>query len=169
MKKGILSLVFLLFLVKLSAERDSLTVYIFMSEDCPVCQNQTLPLRKLYETYKDQGVGFINVFSNLSSVDSTINWFQYKYKLNFPTIYDSTQVFARQLNAKITPEVVVVNHSKNNSVVYRGAVDNAYPTLGKRRTVVTQHYLNDALTALLNGSASYLADTKAVGCYITFE
>ncbi len=168
MKRIALTIVIFLFFTKLYAKTDSLTVYVFLSEDCPVCQNQTLPLRELYKNFKHKGVGFVAVFSNPSSADSTILSFRARYDLAFPAVFDSTQKIAKRLKAQITPEVVVVNHAENEAVVYRGAVDNAYPALGKRRTIVTEHFLNDALTALLKGSKEYLSNTKAVGCYITF-
>jgi Redoxin len=168
MKRLSLIIAFFLFFTKLYAKTDSLTVYVFLSEDCPVCQNQTLPLRELYTQFKNQRVGFVAVFSNPSSADSTILSFRARYDLQFRAIFDSTQQIAKRLNAQITPDVVVVNHTENDAVVYRGAVDNAYPALGKRRTIVTEHFLHDALTALLKGSKDYLPTTKAVGCYITF-
>jgi peroxiredoxin len=168
MKRICLVIAFFSFFTILKAATDSLTVYVFLSEDCPVCQNQTLPLRELYPQFKNQGVGFVAVFSNPSSADSTIFFFRAKYGLQFPAVFDATQEIAKRLDAKITPEVVVVNHADNDAVVYRGAVDNAYPALGKRRKNVNQHYLHDALTALLNGSKNYVATTEAVGCYITF-
>jgi thiol-disulfide isomerase/thioredoxin len=168
MKRICLLIAFFSFFTVLQAATDSLTVYVFLSEDCPVCQNQTMPLRKLYTQFKNKGVGFVAVFSNLSSADSTIFFFRAKYGLQFPAVFDSTQQIAKRLNARITPEVVVVNHAENDAVVYRGAVDNAYPALGKRRTIVNQHFLLDALTALSNGTKNYLMTTEPVGCYITF-
>jgi Redoxin len=168
MKRLCLVIAFVQFFTALQAATDSLTVYVFLSEDCPVCQNQTLPLRELHTKFKNQGVGFVAVFSNPSSVDSTIFFFRAKYGLQFQAVFDSTQHITKRLNAQITPEVVVVNHAENDAVVYRGAVDNAYPALGKRRKVVSQHFLNDALTALLTGSKNYVKTTEHVGCYITF-
>ncbi len=168
MKRVGLTIAILLFFTKLYAKTDSLTVYVFLSEECPVCQNQTLPLRELYAQFKNQGVSFVAVFSNPSSADSTILSFRARYDLPFRAVFDSTQQMAKRLNAQITPEVVIVNHAQNDAIVYRGAVDNAYPALGKRRTIVTEHFLHDALVALLKGSKNYLTNTKAVGCYITF-
>jgi hypothetical protein len=72
MKRICLVIALFSFFTALQAATDSLTVYVFLSEDCPVCQNQTLPLRELYPQFKSQGVGFVAVFSNPSSVDSTI-------------------------------------------------------------------------------------------------
>jgi peroxiredoxin len=169
MKQIFLIMIFFQLLGGLKANTDSLTVYIFLSEDCPVCQNQTLPLRELAVQFQDKKVGFLGVFSNPSSVDSTIFFFGAKYKLNFPTIFDPTQALAKKLNAMITPEVIVVNHGNADAIVYRGAVDNAYPALGKRRKNVNQHYLRDALTALLSGSDNYLSITEPIGCYITYN
>jgi peroxiredoxin len=169
MKRIYLIIVFFQFFTTLKAATDSLTVYVFLSEECPVCQNQTLPLRELHQEFRNKGVGFVAVFSNLSSVDSTIYLFRAKYGLRFSAVLDSTQHIAKRLNAQITPEVVVVNHAENDTVVYRGAVDNTYPSVGKRRTIVTEHFLRDALTSLIKGSKDYLTTTKAVGCYITFN
>ncbi len=163
-----LSIALIMLFTNLYAKSDSLTVYVFLSEDCPVCQNQTLPLKQLYNQYKNESVKFVAVFSNPSSSDATILSFRATYDLAFAAVFDSTQQIAKRYNAQITPEVVVVNHSENNTVVYRGAVDNAYPALGKRRTIVTEHFLDNALKALLKNSKDYLPSTRAIGCYITF-
>ncbi|MGL4630738.1 MAG: redoxin family protein [Leadbetterella sp.] len=168
MKRLLMIPLFIFSFSRMYAASDSLTVYIFLSEECPVCQLQTLPLRELHSQFKDQGVGFLSVFSNPSSNDSKIFAFCDKYNLKFPTVFDSTQQVAKRLEARITPEVVVVDHSKNESIVYRGAVDNSYASLGKRRRVINQHYLNDALSAILKGSKNYVENTEPIGCYITF-
>ena len=83
-------------------EKDSLTVYVFLSETCPICKNQTYSLRELYKKYHPLSVGFVAVFPNLiNSTAETIEKFGRKYQLKFPLVRDeeqaSTKKFGRQL------------------------------------------------------------------------
>ncbi len=49
-------------------------------------------------------------------------------------------------------------------VLYRGAIDNWYHALGKNRPAPTEHYLKNALDAVLNNTPILTQRTEAVGC-----
>ena len=68
LKRAVLLLSVLFFAFgTLRAERgDEITVYIFMSETCPICQSVTLELKALYATYHPKGVTFVGLFPNQS-------------------------------------------------------------------------------------------------------
>lgn len=148
------------------AQKDSLLVYIFLSDVCPICQNQTITLKELVKEYEPRGVRFVGIFPNISTTtkENTIK-FWYKYKLNFEVLLDENQLITNELGAKITPEVFVLKKS-NREILYKGKIDNGFERVGKRRQVITENYLKDALEILLKNDCQPLTNTEAVGCFI---
>ncbi|MGH7453690.1 MAG: redoxin domain-containing protein [bacterium] len=142
------------------------TVYIFLMEDCKICQSYTPTLKALYQTYAPDGFDFIGVFPNASSRQESILSFQKTYALPFPVKLDIDNKISRVLGARLTPEVFVVDKA-SNKVLYRGRIDNAFFKLGQRRSVITTHELQDALAALKRKQPVAVAKTEAVGCFIT--
>jgi peroxiredoxin len=166
MQKNVLILFFLFSFMKMKAASDSLTVYVFLSEGCPICQNQTFSLRELYTQFGNQKVGFVGIFPNLEfSTNETMEKFKKKYRLSFPLQRDENQVLTDSLGATITPQVIVIQQN-THSIVYKGKIDNSYERIGKRRPVITEFYLRNALTELLAGKAVTLSETAPVGCFI---
>ncbi len=166
MKRIFLILILSSIALKASAQTDSLMVYIFLSETCPICKSTTPELQSLYSDYSSKGIAFTGVFPNksVSSIE-TREAFASKYKLKFPLIGDPEHALTNQLNAQITPEVFVVR-IKNNELIYRGLIDNSYIRVGKRRSITTAFYLRNALEQYLLGQISNIKSTEAVGCFI---
>jgi len=141
-------------------------VYIFLSETCPICKNATAELKKLNNEYGKMGYHFIGVFPNENvSTITTIKTFAKKYKLDFPVIIDSNQIYTQRFSASITPEVIVWSELKQK-VVYRGKIDNSFESIGKRRTITTEFYLRNALESIQNNNLEAITFTKPVGCFI---
>ena len=160
-------IVFLFFQVfAVKANHDSLTVYIFLSETCPICQNQTYSLRELYKEFGEKHIGFVGVFPNQEfSTNESIVKFGKKYRLPFPLIKDDNQVLTQKLNATITPQVIVCQYN-TNKIEYSGKIDNSFERIGRRRQVITEFYLRDALNELIQGKQVTLQATSPVGCFI---
>ena len=153
-------------LLKLKAQQqDSLYVYLFLSETCPICQSVTQELRYLAKENKANAIKFIGVFPSKMSNDITRAKFLKKYNIDFTLIGDTSLYYTTLLNASTTPEVVVVNKT-NNEIYYRGSIDNSFASIGKRRKVVTDFYLRDALRAFYSRIPLSLTVTKPVGCLI---
>ncbi len=147
---------------------DSLTVYIFLSEECVISQNYTASMNQLSDEFKSKRIGFVGLFPNTWSKDSTINDFKIKYALKFPLKTDHFKTFTKKFGVSITPEVAVWSH-RNNSLVYRGKIDNLYERIGRRRQKATTSELKDVLSAwILNKNILY-SETKAVGCFINLK
>lgn len=92
----------------------------------------------------------------------TIKTFREKYKITYPLLTDASFRLSRYLHASITPEVVLLN--AQYELVYRGAIDDWLKDLGKMKTKITVHYLEDAIEKY-PGQAT-IKRTKAVGCLI---
>jgi peroxiredoxin len=145
---------------------DSISVIIFLSETCPICQQATPAIHDLFKKYSHLGVQFTGVFPNKGiSNPSTIQKFKKKYKLAIEMVYDPDGYWKNELKATITPEIFII-HKNTHQIYYRGRIDNRYVALGKRRSVVTEFYAHDALQYLIEGKIPALAYTEAVGCFI---
>lgn len=140
--------------------------YIFLSENCPICQSETIELKNLNEQFAAKGVEFVGVFPNTSiSTEASIKKFKQKFSIPFMLKIDAGQELTKQFSATITPQVFVVRKS-DNKVLYSGKIDNSYERIGKRRTVVTEHYLQMALQSILKDETPNPSETKAIGCFI---
>lgn len=142
--------------------REEYTVWVFMDTECPISQSYTLTLRNLHRDYSSRGILFRGIYDSPTVKGGTIRRFHKKYHLPFRGEVDREYALARRWNATITPEVVLT--SPKGEVLYRGAIDNWYYALGKNRTAPTDHYLKDALDAVLSNSPIITQRTEAIGC-----
>lgn len=147
---------------------DSITVYIFLLEDCVISQNFTPLLNKLSKEYKSKKVGFIGLFPNSFSKDSTIKAFASKYNIEFPLKTDHYQKMTRKLGVTVTPEVAVFDHKKD-VLLYRGRINNQYERVGKRRSKPTSSELENVIKAWVEGNPLAFFETKAIGCFININ
>lgn len=141
-----------------------LTVVVFVSPDCPLCQSYSLTLRQLYNTYSSQGVNMMGIIPGTDYSDKEIVNFKANYSIPFVLYKDPDYSVTKRFDATITPEVVVLDtHGK---IRYQGRIDNWAYELGKKRKVITEHNLKDAIESLLKGEAVKEPRTKAIGCFI---
>ena len=142
-----------------------ITVYIFLSETCPICQSYTLTLKDLYKKYKDKEVTFIGVFPNYYADSDQVKKFKAEYSIPFGLVVDGKSALTKHFSATITPEVFVEN--AEHQVLYSGRIDDSFYSLGKRRKVITSNDLDDALNSIVNNQKIKSTKTQAVGCIIT--
>ncbi|MEM9888533.1 MAG: hypothetical protein AAF849_21740 [Bacteroidota bacterium] len=147
---------------------DSISVYIFMLEDCVISQYYTLSLKELYHEFASEQIHFVGVFPNRFSSPETIAAFKSEYDLPFELKYDYYQSLSRKMGATVTPEVVVFDHARE-AILYKGRIDNTFFQLGKRRQVTTQYELKAVLQAIKEKKSIAIKNTTAVGCFIKYE
>ena len=139
-------------------------VITFLSPNCPLCINYTKTLMSVQNEFVEEDVKFMVVFAGPYQDEKEIYDFQNEYKLSMQGILDPDYRLTKALKATVTPEVFVV--SKTGIIAYSGAIDNwAYET-GKKRAVVTSHFLRNAISKLVNDSVPEPSQTEPVGCYI---
>jgi thiol-disulfide isomerase/thioredoxin len=141
------------------------TVFVFLSESCPICQSYTLPLKELYKKYSKKNIRFVGVFPNDDVTIKDLAEFKKTYAIPFELILDSAGTLTKKLKATITPEVFV--EDGNGKIIYSGRIDDSFYAVGKRRKVVTTHELSDALAAYILNTEIRVPKTQAVGCIIT--
>jgi thiol-disulfide isomerase/thioredoxin len=138
-------------------------VYVALADACPICQKYAPTLKALNEKYRKHA-DFIGIFPDPYTTQAEINTFAKQYPCGFAMQRDSSQNLARKLGLRITPEVAVV--AGDGKILYKGRIDNAFPRLGARRSIITEHSLADALEAIVQKKAVKVAQTQAVGCMI---
>lgn len=147
-----------------SLSSHKVSVVFFLSPECPLCKNYSLTINQLHNEFKNQDIAFYGVFPGTFYTESEIIAYLKEYKPEVIPLVDPDYAFTHTLGARVTPEVFVFDAAGQQ--VYQGAIDNWIPKLGQKRTVITRHYLADALNALAAGEAVTLNQTDAVGCLI---
>jgi peroxiredoxin len=145
----------------------SVTVYLFLSENCPICQSYTVTLKTLYGKYKSNAVTFVGVFSNYWSTLKSVHAFGEKYSIPFQLITDPGGLLAKRMGATISPEVFVENNS--GELIYSGRIDNAFYELGKRKNTIISTELADVLEQLSTNKTVTVKKTEAVGCVLSLS
>ena len=167
-----------IFSYRLSLSNDSLldfetlknkkaSVFVFLAPDCPLSQSYTRTLNELRSQFADSNVGFYGVVESGKYERREIDDYVTQYRMDLPIVLDARAMLAQFFGAKVTPEVFVVN--PGGQTIYQGAIDNRAPELGQHRTVITEHYLLDALNGFIGTGKVSVPATKAVGCFIELE
>lgn len=139
------------------------TVYVFLGENCPICQFHTLTLNNLYKKYNSKGVEFIGVFPNPESDSASIAVFEKEYQIPFELKKDNGRALMKKFAATITPQVFLV---ANDSVYYKGRINDAFETLGIKKSVIKSPDLENAIKAVLENKPITIKETEAIGCFI---
>lgn len=156
----------LLFLCSMGVTAQAnLHVYVFIAEECPICNYMGKPLSEIARKYGDN-VNFHAVFPVRNSNYKTSQLFKQQYDLlSFETLLDKDHQLAKKLGATVTPEVVVTDDQ--GEVLYRGRINSAYYAPGKMKHSSIKNDLDEALTSIINGKNVSQPWPSAIGCYIT--
>lgn len=138
------------------------TVLYFLSPECPLCQSYSLTINQLSQKFKE--VQMVGIVPGTEYSDLEISTFKHKYKLPFVLWKDEQLLLARKYHATVTPEAIVVD--ADGKVLYQGRIDNWAYEVSKKRRVITEHDLEDALNSIVNKQPVKVAKTKAIGCFI---
>ena len=164
MRGQLLCLLFSFFFTIQSSSRDSVTLFIFLLDDCIICQSYTPKINELHQEFGSD-VEFKGIFPNFSSKPEKIEAFKAKYGLELEVQTDYWKTLVKKFDVSVTPEVVLYNH-KSDIVLYKGRIDDEFVALGKRRRVITANDLQNVLQKYSSGLPGPFKNTEAVGCFI---
>ena len=139
------------------------TVYVFLSPECPLCQNYTRTLNQLEMQYAGK-ISIIGIVPGKTWKTADLTAFESKYHLSFPLQIDRDLHVVHRLHATTTPEAILIR--ADNTVAYQGAIDNWYQSLGRPQNHPTQNYLQDAIDHTLRHETPPVTKTTPVGCLI---
>ncbi len=140
---------------------------IFVSTDCPIANSFQPTLQELRQRYEPQGVACFMVYSSGGVALDQIEKHVEDFKIKMPVIADAEQRIARLTQARVTPEAIVID--PHGRIRYRGQISNLYVGYGKKRPAATEHYLQVALDALVEGGPIAITETKPLGCFIHYD
>lgn len=145
-----------------------LSLFVFMSPECPLCENYTKDFTALETTFSKNELRMYGVFSGekLYTKDQIFN-FKSKYHLNMDFVFDRDYKIAKHFNAQVTPECFLVN--TKGELVYSGKFDNWLEKLGRKRQKVTKHYVLDAISSEIHNTPLITKKTEAVGCLLQYH
>ena len=139
-------------------------VVAFTCNSCPYAKAYEDRFIAFAKEFSGKGVAFVAINVNTQDEDRMPKMKERAAEKEFPFAYlfDASQQIGRDYGAKVTPHLFVLDRARN--VAYVGAFDNA-----RRVERVTEHYVRDAVSALLAGQQPKIAKTSAAGCSIRYE
>lgn len=149
--------------LKKSQDNKQLILFVFLSPECPLCQNYSTKLNALYNQYRN-AIAMYGIIPGKAYSKDIIKKFVQQYNIQFPLLIDNDKKLTTYLHAVVTPQVIVLNNK--NNLIYKGAIDDWAVSLGKQRVTTTQYFLRDALQQSLSDKTVLIKRTKAVGCRI---
>ena len=147
------------------------TVWLFISTDCPICNNYQPELERLRARYTPLGIEFIGVYAEVPVSAREVGEHVRQFAITYPTIVDDDRAIRNRFGVRFVPEVVVTAGGRDATInplafLYRGRIDDQYPERGSRRPSATTHDLNDALRDITQGRAPAARVTTPVGCVL---
>ncbi len=141
------------------------TLVLFICNHCPWVKAWQTRIASIGNSARERGFGVVAINSNDPAAFPEDAFAVMKKRAKavgyrFPYVVDETSDMARAFGASHTPEVFLFDAS--GKLVYHGAIDdNAH-----EEKAVEHRWLEEAVTAVQNGQAVPVAETKALGCGI---
>jgi hypothetical protein len=146
----------------LRAEDKAGSVLVFYGQDCPVSNSYAPELNRIAASRTNFMFYIVQVDPALTAAAARQHARQ--YQLSMPVLLDPAHRLVKLAGAVVTPEAVVFG--RDGQILYRGRIDDGYAAPGKKRAVVRQHDLCDALDAIAAGDPVKQKETQAFGCVI---
>lgn len=142
----------------------SALVFIFTANRCPGAKAYEARLADLHRELAPRGVRIVGVNSISSDLYPTETLAELieahsARGIPYPILRDEDQWLAQAFGAACTPHAFVFD--KHMRLRYRGRIDNSFVA-----EKATQHYLRDAIRALLHDREPTIAETIPLGCTI---
>jgi hypothetical protein len=149
----------------LKTENGHVEALFFVTNDCPISNYYAHEIRRICEDYAKRGVGCTLVYTDPALTDDQARQHAREYGHgSYPKIVDRTHALVKATGAAINPTAVLIR--PDESIAYRGRIDNFYAAIGIQRRIVTEHDLRDALDAVIAGRPVAKREAPPVGCYI---
>lgn len=152
---------------QLSWYGDQKAVVLFVQGNgCPIVRNGAPTLREIRREYESKGVVFFMLNPQPQDNRDSIAAEAAEFGYDMPILVDESQLVAEALGVDRTAEVFIIN-PQSREVLYHGPVDDrlGYET---QKPEAKNHYLKDALDAVLAGEPVAANTPEAPGCLVSF-
>lgn len=145
-------------------QKAKLVVVLFIRNNCPVAQAYEGRIHDFLEKYGPRGVSVvaINVSAERGEGLEQMQARAKARKFAFPYLRDDSQKTGKAYGATNTPHAFVLDQQRH--IAYMGAIDN-----NNKPDQVEEHYLADAVEALLAGKPVENTETLQRGCQIEYK
>jgi peroxiredoxin len=148
--------------------KGKVVVLEWTNHECPFVKRthgKDATVNRVAAKFKDKPVVWLGVNSSHfaeAKADALRKWAN-ESDLAFPILLDASGEVGVQYGAKTTPHLFVID--QQGTLAYAGALDN--DPFGKEERKV--NYVEQAVSALLNGSTVATASTKPYGCSVKYR
>lgn len=149
----------------LAAAGQKATVLFFVLSECPIANSYAPEINRIVATYTARGVRSYVVYVEDDLTVAAAHQHAQDHEFKFPALLDPRHQLVKFARVTVSPEVAVL--APDNTVLYRGRIDDRAAAFGQRRVAPSKRDLREALDAILEGKPVATPVTKAVGCYIT--
>lgn len=140
-------------------------VLMIQGNGCPIVRQALPALAEVRAKYRARGVEFLLLNSNLQDTRDLVAKEATDFKIDFPILLDQSQRIGEALGVVRTSEVFVID-PKGWQLKYRGPMDDRLSY--ERQRPANNHYLTDALDAVLAGKPVQTPYADGVGCLVNF-
>lgn len=139
-------------------------VVAFLCNKCPCVKGYENRFKNFAGKFGPQGVKFVGINSSIGPVENmdVMKQRAAAARYNFDYLRDANQMTGRGFKATSTPHVFILDQDRR--IVYSGAFDD-----NRNESAVGNHYVVDAVTALLAGKPVLVEKTNQFGCAITYS
>jgi thioredoxin-related protein len=138
-------------------------VLFFVSPFCSTTKSFMKEINQVTADYSDRVVVYL-VHSDPEITNEVAMEHAILSEVKATVLLDKQQTLAKQVQARITPEVVVL--SPKSETLYKGRINDLYLGPTKRQRAATTKDLRDALDAVLAGKPVPAPQHEAQGCKI---
>jgi peroxiredoxin len=138
-------------------------VFAFVGTQCPLAQLYSARIVELDKQYRDRGIAFVAVDSNVQDSLAEMAAHARKFGFEFAFLKDPSQELANRMGITRTPEVCVIDAEK--TIRYRGRIDDQYG-IGYSKEKATSKELVSALEAIVKNEDIATPTSDASGCLI---
>ena len=140
------------------------TVLFFVLHDCPLANTCAPEINRIVTDYAPRGVRSFLVYVENDLSAKAARKHAKEHGFPCPALLDREGQLVRFTQVTTSPEVAVL--APDNTVRYRGRIDDRLVAFGKQRVAPTRRDLREALDSILEGKPVPNPVTKAVGCYL---
>lgn len=141
-------------------------VLVVQGNGCPVVRNALIDLTAVRERLEGEPVRFLMINSNLQDDGASIRAEAEEWGIDLPVLVDGTQQVGEALALTRTAEALVID-SRSRSIAYRGPINDRL-VYERQRKEADNHYVIDAVRAVLAGERPVVTSVDAIGCLINF-
>lgn len=137
-------------------------VLVFLGHECPVSNAAIPALNKLARDVEGKAI-CLGISSDATLTRKKASKHFSEFQLTVPVLFDASGILAKSLKPTHVPEAFVF--TADRKLAYRGALNNAFNKIGRRRATVEEHYLADAIKTVIAGNKPKINYVPPVGCF----